>query len=203
MVQFLSLLGLKETSLIEKIHRFLSDVSFLMGFREHSHTHAIGDKVYRGRINRHTVIIKTRPHEVYQVLVDFHEMQRWCPQKKIVVEKITPGKVGPGTKMRYRLNYHINPTWHSVVVDIEEPSRIINRFEDGIFEGGIEIWRLKEVEEGVELSHTLIYRINRLIFRIGWIFLGGEAKHNELTEEALDNLKRIVEGRSHPALGAK
>jgi hypothetical protein len=190
-------------NLADRIGRFLSDVSFLMGFGENSHTHAIGDKVYRGRINRHTVVIKTRPQEVYQVLVDFHEMQRWCPQEKIVVEKITPGKIGPGTKMRYRLNYRINPTWHSVVVDMKEHSRIINRFADGIFEGGIEVWRIKEVGEGVELSHTLIYRINRLIFRIGWIFLGGEAMHNELTKEALDNLKRIVERRSHSSLRAK
>ena len=165
-----------------------------MGFGENSHTHAIGDKVYRGRINRHTIIIKTTPPEVYQVLVDFHEMQRWCPQEKIVLEKITPGKIGPGTKMRYRLNYHINPTWHSVVVDMEEDCRIINRFVNGIFEGSVEVWQLKEVEEGVELSHILIYRINRLIFRIGWILLGGEQRHNELTREALDNLKTIVEG---------
>jgi hypothetical protein len=65
MVQFLSLLGLKGINLTDKIHRFLSDVSFLMGFGENPHAYILGDKVYTGRINRHTVIIKTRPQEVY------------------------------------------------------------------------------------------------------------------------------------------
>ena len=180
-------------NLIDKIGRLFSAVSFSMGCGENFHAHTLGDQVYAGRVNRHTVIIKARPHEVYQALIDSQEMHRWCPQDKIVVEKITPGELGLGTKMRYRLNYRINPIWHSVVVDMEEDSRIINRFVDGIFEGSAEIWQIKEVEEGAELSHTLIYRINGLIFRIGWIFLGGKAKHNELTKEALGNLKRIVE----------
>jgi len=185
-------------NLTDTLRRFLSDVSFFMGFDVHSHAHTIGNNVYTGRINRHTVIIKGRPQEVYQVLVDSQEMQRWCPREKISVEKITQGNFGPGTKMRYRLHYRINPTWHSVVTDIEEDSQIINRFVDGIFGGSVEVWRLEEGEHGTELHHTLIYRINKLILRLGWIFLGGEAKHNELTEEALGNLKRIVEEKSHP-----
>jgi uncharacterized protein YndB with AHSA1/START domain len=190
-------------SLSEEIGRFVSTVSFLVGRGENSHPSPCGDKVYAGRVNRHTVTIKAKPQQVYQALIDFSEMQRWCPQEKILLEKITPGKLGLGTKIRYRLNYRINPIWHSVVVDMEEDSRIINRFVDGIFEGSAEIWQIKEAEEGVELSHTLIYRINGLIFRIGWIFLGGEAKHNELTEEALGNLKRIVEGKSHSSSSVK
>ena len=190
-------------NLTDIVHRFLSDISFLMGFGENSHAHTIGDNVYAGRINRHTVIIRARPQEVYQALVDFQEMQRWCPREKISVENITPGKFGLGTKMRYRLNYRINPTWHSVVMDMEEDRRIVNRFVDGIFRGGVEVWQLDEVEHGAELSHTLIYRINKPILRLGWIFLGGEAKHNELTEEALGNLKRIVEEKSHSWMRAR
>lgn len=186
----------------DKRGRFLSTVSFLMGRGENSRVHVIGDKVYTGRVNRHAVTIKAEPQHVYQALVDFSEMQRWCPQEKILVDKITPGKLGLGTKMRYRLNYRINPTWHSVVVDMEENRRIINRFVDGIFEGSVEIWQLREVEQGAELRHTLIYRISKLILRIGWIFLGGEAKHNELTEEALHNLKSIVEEQSHSSMRA-
>jgi uncharacterized protein YndB with AHSA1/START domain len=190
-------------NLADTLRRFLSDVSFLVGFGVHSHAHTIGDNVYTGRINRHTVIIKARPQEVYQVLVDSQEMQRWCPREKISVEKITQGKFGLGTKMRYRLHYRINPTWHSVVMDMEEDSQIINRFVDGIFGGSVEVWQLEEVEHGAELSHTLIYRINKLILRLGWIFLGGEAKHNELTEEALGNLKTIVEEKSHSMMRAR
>jgi uncharacterized protein YndB with AHSA1/START domain len=188
-------------SLIDRIARFLSAVSCSTGFGDNFGAHTFGDHVYAGRVNRHTVFIKARPHEVYHLLVDSRGIQRWCPQDKITVEKITPGELGLGTKIRYRLNYRINPIWHSVVVDMEENSRIINRFVDGIFEGSAEIWQIKEVDKGAELSHTLIYRINGLIFRIGWI-LGGKAKHNELTEEALDNLKRIVEGKPHASLRA-
>ena len=184
-------------NLADRIHRSLSALWISMGFGENFHPLAVEDRVYAGRVNRHTVMIKARPRDVYQVLVDPRKMQRSCPQDKILVEKISPGELGPGTKMRYRLNYRINPTWHSVVVDMEEDSRIINRFVDGIFEGGVEIWQIKEVEEGAKLSHTLIYRINGLIFKLGWILLGGKTKHDELTEEALGNLKRIVEGRSH------
>lgn len=183
-------------NLADKIRRLLSALGLFTGFGETADSVTLGDRVYTGRVNRHTVMIKARPHDVYQVLVDPREMQRWCPQDKILVEKITPGDLGPGTTMQYRLKYRINPTWHSVVVDMEEDSRIINRFVDGIFEGGVESWQIKEVEEGAELSHTLIYRINGLIFKIGWALLGGKAKHDELTEEALGNLKRIVEGRS-------
>jgi len=183
-------------NLADRIHRSLSALRLSTRFGEASHSVTLGGRVYAGRVNCHTVTIKAQPHDVYQVLVDPREMQRWCPQDKILVEKITPGDLGPGTKMRYRLNYRINPTWHSVVVDMEEDSQIINRFVDGIFDGGVEIWQIREVEEGAELSHTLIYRINGLIFKIGWALLGGKAKHDELTEEALGNLKRIVEGRS-------
>ncbi len=184
-------------SLSEEIGRFVSNISFLMGFGGNSHPSPWGNEVYLGRLNRHTVTIKAKAQQVYQTLIDFSEMQRWCPQEKILVEKITTGKLGLGTKIRYRLNYRINPTWHSVVVDMEENRRIINRFVDGIFEGSVEIWQLREVEQGAELSHTLIYRISKLILRIGWILLGGEAKHNELTEEALHNLKSIVEEQPH------
>jgi uncharacterized protein YndB with AHSA1/START domain len=190
-------------NLSERIGRFLSDVLFLMGGGENSRSSTIGARVYEGRVNRHVVTIKADPSQVYRALVDFSEMQRWCPREKITVEKITAGKLGPGTRMRYRLNYRINPIWHSIVVDMEENRRIINRFVDGIFEGSVEVWQLEEVERETELSHTLIYRINKLILRLGWIFLGGQAKHNELTEEALHNLKTMVEGKSRSSMSAQ
>jgi hypothetical protein len=106
----------------DKLGRFLSTVSFLMSRGENFLPSPWGDKVYLDRANRHAVTIKAKPQQVYQALIDFSEMQRWCPQDKIVVEKITPGKFGVGTKMRYRLNCHINPIWNSVVVDLEENS---------------------------------------------------------------------------------
>ena len=174
-----------------------------MGFGGHSHSCAVGDRVITGRINRHTVIIKARPHEVYHILIDIREMQRCCPQDKLSVEKVSPGRLSVGTKMRYHLNYRINPTWESVVVDMEENSRIINQFVDGFFKGSFEIWQLKKLKTGTELSHMLIYRIKRFIFRIGWMFFRGEAKHNELTTLALDNIKRFVEEKTQKSMGPK
>jgi uncharacterized protein YndB with AHSA1/START domain len=188
-------------SRVKERGRFASGVSFLLNIEGNPHPSPWGEGVFPGRANRHAVTIEAKPERVYQALVDFSEVKRWCPQEKILVEKITPGKFCLGTKIRYRLNYRVNPTWHSVVVGMEENRRIINRFTDGIFEGSFEIWQLRETGQGTELSHTLIYRINKLILRIGWIFLGGEAKHNELTEEALNNLKRILEEKSASSVG--
>jgi len=42
--------------------------------------------------------------------------------------------------------------------------------------------------------------MNALCSRIGWSFLGGEQRNNDLTTEALDNLKRIVEGESRSSM---
>jgi hypothetical protein len=42
--------------------------------------------------------------------------------------------------------------------------------------------------------------MSKLILGIGWISLEGEAKHNEPTEEALHNLKGIVEEQSHSSM---
>jgi len=187
----------------DRIGRFLSDVLFLMGGGENSRSYTIGNKIYGGRVNRHAITIKADPPQVYRALVDFSEMQRWCPRERIAVKKITAGNLGPGTRMRYRLNYRINPVWHSVVMEVKENRRIINRFVDGIFEGSVEVWQLEEIEGETELSHTLIYRIDKLILRLGWIFLGGQAKHDELTEEALHNLKTMVEQKSHSSMTAQ
>ncbi|UCD71921.1 MAG: hypothetical protein JSW70_02710 [Syntrophobacterales bacterium] len=111
---------MKGTNSIDKVGQFLSDIPFLVGFGENSHTHAIGDNVYTGKTNPHAVIINASPHEVYPLRVDSRAIQRWCPQNKIIVEKIIPGKFGLGINMRYRLNCYINPVWNSIVLNLEE-----------------------------------------------------------------------------------
>jgi hypothetical protein len=79
------------------------------------------------------------------------------------------------------------------VIHLEKNRQIISQFLNGIFEGGIEIWDLKKMESGTEVTHTLVYQIRRWIYKIGWFLLGGKKKHDELTEVALSSLKSLLE----------
>jgi hypothetical protein len=82
------------------------------------------------------------------------------------------------------------------VIHLEINRQIISQFLNGIFEGGIEIWDLKKMEPGTEVTHTLVYNINRWIYKVGWFLLGGKKNHDELTEIALSHLKSFWEGTS-------
>jgi len=53
---------------------------------------------------------------------------------------------------------------------------------------------LKKKESETEVTHTLVYKIHRWIYKVGWFLLGGEKKHDELTELALHRLKNLLEG---------
>jgi uncharacterized membrane protein len=90
----------------------------------------------------------------------------------------------------------IQPEWDSEVIHLETNRQIVSQFLNGIFEGGIEIWDLKKMESGTEVTHTLVYKINRWIYKVGWYVLGGEKKHDELTELALLRLKSLLEGNT-------
>lgn len=168
---------------------------FAKVFRNKSEsTYSVGEKVFKGRVNQHRTLIQKEPKEIYNVLINPDLLNRWCPVEQISVERITPGEFGVGTRQHYRLRFRIQPEWDSEVIHLEKPHQIVNRFLDGIFEGGIEIWDLKKIESGTEVTHTLVYPIKRWIYKIGWFFLSGEKKHNELTELALCHLKSLVEG---------
>jgi hypothetical protein len=106
---------------------------------------------------------------------------------------VTPGEFRVGTRSHFRLNFRIQPEWDSEVIHLEDSRQIISRFLNGIFEAGIEIWDLRKTESGTEVTHTLVYQIRRLVYRIGWFLLGGEKKHDELTELALYRLKSLLE----------
>ncbi len=153
----------------------------------------IGEKVYRGKVNRHRTLIQKAPEVVYKTLIDPEQMKQWCPIEQISVERMTPGEFRVGTQSHYKLNFRIQPEWDSEVIRLERNRQIISRFINGIFEGGIELWDLKKTESGTEVTHTLVYQIKRWIYKIGWFFLGGEKKHDELTEIALSRLKFLVE----------
>ena len=156
-------------------------------------SYSFGEKVYKGRANQHHVLIKKEPEEVYRILVDPEQIKRWCPVEQISVEIVTPGEFRMGTRFHFKLRFRIQPEWDSEVIHLERNQQIISQFLNGIFEGGIEIWDLKKVESGTEVTHTLVYQIKRMIYRIGWFLLGGEKKHDELTELALFRLKSLLE----------
>jgi uncharacterized protein YndB with AHSA1/START domain len=159
-------------------------------------SYSIGEKVYKGRVNQHHALIKKEPEEVYRILVDPEQIKRWCPMEQISVKIVTPGEFRVGTGFHFKLRFRIQPEWDSEVIHLERSRQIVSQFLNGIFEGGIEIWDLKKVESGTEVTHTLVYQIKRMIYRIGWFLLGGEKKHDELTELALFRLKSLLEGTS-------
>jgi hypothetical protein len=158
--------------------------------------YAIDGRLYRGRVNQHQTLIRKEPGEIYNILIDPDQLKRWTPVEQIFVEKITPGEFGVGTRLHSKLRFRIQPQWDSEVIHLEKGLQIVYRFLSGIFEGGIEIWDLKKKEFGTEVTHILLYKINRWIYRIGWYLLGGERKHNELTELALYRLKSLLEKNS-------
>ncbi|MBM4322290.1 MAG: SRPBCC family protein [Deltaproteobacteria bacterium] len=159
-------------------------------------TYIIGEKIYRGKVNQHRTLIQKDPEAIYKILIDPGQMKQWCPIEQISVERVTPGEFRVGTLSRFKLNFRIQPEWNSEVIHLESNRQIISRFINGIFEGGIELWDLKRTETGTEVTHTLVYQIKRWIYKVGWFLLGGEKKHNELTELALRRLKSLLEGNS-------
>ncbi|MBM4307279.1 MAG: SRPBCC family protein [Deltaproteobacteria bacterium] len=159
-------------------------------------TYIIGEKIYRGKVNQHRTLIQKDPEAIYKILIDPGQMQQWCPIEQISVERVTPGEFRVGTRSRFKLNFRIQPEWNSEVIHLESNQQIVSQFINGIFEGGIEIWDLKKTESGTEVTHTLVYKIKRWIYKVGWFLLGGAKKHDELTEIALSRLKSFLEGNS-------
>jgi len=170
--------------------------SFLEGeavIKKREEVISIGDHPFRGRVNQHRILIRREPEPIYNLLTDFSQFKHWVPVEEMTVERITPGEFCVGTKFHFKLRFRIGPEWNSEVILLERPHRIAYRFLNGIFEDGIEIWDLKKNELGTEVTHTLLYQIKRWIYQMGWSLLGGEKKHNELTEIALHRLKSYLE----------
>ena len=159
---------------------------------------SFGGKTYEGKVNQHHILIKRDPPEIYSLLINLDRWKQWVPFEEISVEKITPGEFGLGTRLHFRLQFRIQPQWDSELIHLERSRQIVSRFLNGIFEGGIEIWDFEKVESGTVVTHSLVYQIKRLSHRIGWFFLGGEKKHNKLTELALFRLKSLLEGNILP-----
>lgn len=156
-------------------------------------TYIIGEKIYRGKVNQHHILIQKDPARIYKALIDPEQMKQWCPIEQILVKRVTPGEFRVGTRYHFKLNFRIQPEWDSEVIHLENNRQIISGFINGIFEEGIEIWDLKKIESGTEVTHTMVYQIKRWIYKVGWFLLGGEKKHNELTALALSSLKSLLE----------
>lgn len=156
-------------------------------------TFTLGRKSYRGKVNQHRILIGTEPEVIFDTLTDWDQFKRWGPIEQMSVEKVTPGVFQIGTRLHFILRFRIQPEWDSEVIGLERPHQIVNQFLNGIFEGGIEIWDLKRKERGTEVTHTLLYRIQRWVYKMGWFLLGGEKKHDELTETTLSRLKSLLE----------
>lgn len=147
-------------------------------------------------MNQHRIIIQREPEEIYNVLTNFEQFSHWIPVEEIRIEKKERGPLRIGSTLHFKLKFRIEPEWDTEVILLERPSRIAYRFINGIFEGGMELWELRKRDHGTEVIHTLYYKIKRWIYKIGWTLLGGEKKHNELTETALHRLKFLLEGTS-------
>lgn len=159
-------------------------------------TYTIGEETYGGKVNQHRILIQRGPDEIFNVLLNSDQLKRWCPMEEITVEKVTPGEFRVGTRLHFKLRFRIQPEWDSEVIFLKKPEQVVYQFLNGIFKGGVEIWNLEKKETGTEVTHTLLYRIDRWIYKLGWYFLGGEKKHNELTELALSRLKSLLEETS-------
>jgi uncharacterized protein YndB with AHSA1/START domain len=158
--------------------------------------YSIGENIYRGKVNQHRTFIQAEPEEIYRVLIDPDQIKQWCPVEQISVKRVTSGEFRVGTRSHFKLNFRIKPEWNSEVIHLERNRQIVFQFLDGIFEGGIEIWDFRKTGSGTEVTHILVCQIKRLIYRIGWFLLGGEKKHDELTELALFRLKSLLEGKT-------
>jgi ribosome-associated toxin RatA of RatAB toxin-antitoxin module len=174
---------------MEKLNKLLERI-----VKKEEASYLIGEKIYLGWVNQHRMLIQSEPEAIYDFLTDFNQFKRWCPMEDISIRKVTPGELQVGTKLHFKLRFRIQPEWDSKVIYLKRPNRIVYKFLNGIFEDGIEIWKLEKKERETEVTHTLLYHINRWIDMVGWFLLGGEKKHNELTKTALSRLKSLLEG---------
>lgn len=149
----------------------------------------------RGRINQHQILIQREPEVVYDLLTDLNQFKRCVPVEELSIEGMDLGEFRLGVRYHFRLQFRCRPEWDTEVIFLERPRQIVYQFLNGIFEGGVEIWDLKKIESGTLVTHTLLYQIKRWVYKMGWFLLGGEKKHNELTETTLKRLKSLLEER--------
>ena len=87
-------------------------------------------------------------------------------------------------------------------MQLQKDRSLVLQFQSGPFRGGYEVWELTAKGSCTRVSHTLIYNISNIFYRLVWLLKQGERKHNTLTEVTLLNLKReCEEGLLPPFMG--
>jgi ribosome-associated toxin RatA of RatAB toxin-antitoxin module len=157
---------------------------------------------YQGQVNEHHTLVRAQPSQVFAVLTDFDRFVTLIPTDRVELSKVTPGPYQVGTTIRAETAYKIKLRWHSKVVQMEKDSLLVLQFQDGPFRDGYEVWELRPQGNCTRVSHTFVYNISNLLYRLVWVFKRGEKKHNTLTEVTLLNLKReCEEGLLPPFMG--
>jgi ribosome-associated toxin RatA of RatAB toxin-antitoxin module len=154
---------------------------------------------YAGRVNEHHIAIDAPPERIFSILTDFDRFPGLVPSDRIRVSKVTAGPYGVGTVIRTQTGYQIKVSWTARVVDVQEGRRIVLQFQEGMFRGGYEIWELQEEGERTHVSHTILFNIANVIYRVLWVLKDVESKHDTLVEATLSNLKNASEtGNTSP-----
>lgn len=152
---------------------------------------------FQGYVNEHQVVIQADSSQVFAVLTDFDRFVALIPADRVQLSKVTPGPYEVGTVLRVETKYKIKLQWDSQVVRVQKDRLLVLQFQDGPFRGGYEVWELNPQGNSTKVSHTLVYNISNFLDRLIWVLKRGEKKHNNLTEETLQNLKRECE-QEHP-----
>ncbi len=148
---------------------------------------------YNGRVNEHRIAIQASPDRIFAILTDGDQFPHLVPGDRIRVTKITPEPYGVGTQIRTQTGYRIKLSWTSSVVDLQPGRRITLQFQNGIFNGGYEIWELQPMGDQTLVSHTILFNLSNFIYRVLWVVKNVEEKHNTLVEGTLCNLKQAAE----------
>jgi ribosome-associated toxin RatA of RatAB toxin-antitoxin module len=154
---------------------------------------------YAGRVNEHRIAIDAPAERIFSILTDYDRFSCLVPSDRIRVSKETAGPYGVGTVIRTQTGYQIKVSWTARVIDVQEGRRIVLQFQEGMFRGGYEIWELREEGERTHVSHTILFNIANVIYRVLWVLKDVESKHDTLVEATLRNLKNASEtGNTSP-----
>lgn len=146
---------------------------------------------YNGEIDHHACMVHAPKNRIFRILTNNESFEKLCP-KWIIVTREPPAPFGPGTIAKTRVNQRIRLGWNSKVVQVTPNKIIRQRFLDGFFAGGTEIWELDAVGQYTRVSHTIIVNPRGLLRKLIWN-LKVRKKHDWMVESFLQNLKKLAE----------
>ena len=164
---------------------------FLYGCSSKYKVHSNRYIQYEGEVNQHTRLIDAGTDHVFSILTHEKLFREICPMGTIVTFE-SPPPYQTGTLIKTRIDHIFKLQWHTRVEEVITPEKIRLRFMDGFFKGGIEIWELEDKEGKTKLTQTIIVQPKGIIGKFVWL-LKVRAKHDEMLEDFLDNLKNLAE----------